>query len=74
MAAGFQRHVDGRPAGEFARVTQRHHLGVSIPGALCTPLPDDNSISNHNRPNRRVRATDSHRKQGLFKCELQKVH
>jgi hypothetical protein len=63
MAARFQRYIDGRPAGEFARVTQRHHLGMSIPRALCTPLADDDSVFNDDGAHGRIRPTDADRKQ-----------
>ena len=63
MAARFQRYIDGRPAGEFARVTQRHHLGMSIPRALCTPLPDDDSVFNDDGAHGRIRSADPDREE-----------
>ncbi len=63
MTARFQRYIDGRPAGEFARITQRHHLGMSIPGALCTPLPDDNSVFNDDGAYGRIRSANPDREE-----------
>ena len=74
MAARFQRYIDGRPAGEFARVTQRHDLGMSIPRALCTPLTDDDAIANDDGTHGRIRSTDSDREEGIFKGEVKVVH
>jgi hypothetical protein len=74
MAAGLKSYINGRPAGEFARVTQRHHLGMSIPRALRPPPTYNDAVTNHNRTDSRIRATNPYRKQGMFKRKLQIIH
>jgi hypothetical protein len=74
MAAGFKSYIDGRPAGELARVTQRHHLGMSIPRALCTPLPDNDAIANDDGTYGRIRTADADREKRIFKGEVKVVH
>jgi hypothetical protein len=70
MATGLERHVYGRAAGEFARVTQRHHFGMGAPGALRTPLPHHNPVFNDNSPHSRIRTANPDGEKRFFKCEL----
>jgi hypothetical protein len=70
MAARFKSYIDGRPAGEFARVTQRHHLGMSIPRALCTPPTDDDTVTHNDGSHRRIRPADADREKRILKREL----
>ena len=74
MAARFERHVDGRPAGEFARVTQRHDFGMGIAGALCPPPAHDDAVLHHDGTHRRIRAADTYREERFFKCNLKVIH
>jgi hypothetical protein len=74
MAAGLQRHEQGRPAGKFARVTQSHDFGVGVPGALRRPPPHNQTVFHYNGTHRRIRAAYADGPEGKFKCKLQEVH